>query len=363
MRLMTLYQAKGLEFPIVFVPSLLDGEWPTKEQGDGLFPRELLREAVPAGDIHTDEERRLLYVAMTRAQERLILTTHGGPAAAKEASRFVGEILEGAGAELRRSIGPRPAAERRRGAERGRRPRPRRSTGRRWADAAADGRHRAPGRRRPAGHAAADRPRAPARAAPAGERARRAHGGDERRRSRGRGRPRRADQRAGDARPLGGDDRRRGSRPGPRPADLPDDRARHRRRRQPAPGRAAADDAQLLVARRLRRAARSSTPSSYVYRMPAARRTGGRVQRSARRRTRRSRRSPRSAASAIARGEPPPTREDLEREFRARWTPTGFGDKTTEEGYQRRVATLLDNFWKGEVSSLARRCSRSSTSS
>ncbi len=30
-RLMTLYQAKGLEFPIVFVPSLLDGEWPTKE--------------------------------------------------------------------------------------------------------------------------------------------------------------------------------------------------------------------------------------------------------------------------------------------------------------------------------------------
>ena len=48
-----------------------------------------------------------------------------------------------------------------------------------------------------------------------------------------------------------------------------------------------------------------------------------------------------------ARGEPPPTREDLEREFRARWTPTDFGDKTTEEGYQRRVATLLDNFWTG----------------
>ncbi len=70
-RLMTLYQAKGLEFPIVFVPSLLDGEWPTREGGDGVFPRELLREAVPAGDIHTDEERRLLYVAMTRAQERL----------------------------------------------------------------------------------------------------------------------------------------------------------------------------------------------------------------------------------------------------------------------------------------------------
>jgi len=54
-----------------------------------------------------------------------------------------------------------------------------------------------------------------------------------------------------------------------------------------------------------------------------------------------------------ARGEPPPTREDLEAAFRANWTPTGFADKATEEGYQRRVATLLDNFWTGEVSSLS----------
>src|SRR4051794_25488171 len=100
-RLMTLYQAKGLEFPIVFVPSLLDGEWPVREGGDGLFPRELLREAVPVGDIHTDEERRLLYVAMTRAQERLVLTTHGGVGVEKEASRFVGEVLDGAGEEVR----------------------------------------------------------------------------------------------------------------------------------------------------------------------------------------------------------------------------------------------------------------------
>ncbi len=38
-RLMTLYQAKGLEFPIVFVPQLLDGEWPAREYGGGLFPK------------------------------------------------------------------------------------------------------------------------------------------------------------------------------------------------------------------------------------------------------------------------------------------------------------------------------------
>ncbi len=38
--------------------------------------------------------------------------------------------------------------------------------------------------------------------------------------------------------------------------------------------------------------------------------------------------------------------------FRERWVPAEFGDRTTEESYQRRVATLLDNFWTGEISSL-----------
>ena len=55
----------------------------------------------------------------------------------------------------------------------------------------------------------------------------------------------------------------------------------------------------------------------------------------------------------IARGDPPPTREDLEREFRSRWAPSSFPDKVAEDGYQRKVANLLDNFWQGEVSSLS----------
>jgi DNA helicase-2/ATP-dependent DNA helicase PcrA len=100
-RLMTLHQAKGLEFRYVFVPHVLEGEWPTREQGSGLFPTELLREIVPPGDIHTEEERRLLYVAMTRAKDRLTITTHGGSAAEKRPSAFVQELLEGAGPELR----------------------------------------------------------------------------------------------------------------------------------------------------------------------------------------------------------------------------------------------------------------------
>ena len=98
-RLMTLYQAKGLEFPVVVVPDLVEGEWPVKEQGSGWFPRELLREQVPGGNLHLDEERRLLYVAITRAQERVLLCTHGG-AGAKNQSVFVAELLEGRGPEL-----------------------------------------------------------------------------------------------------------------------------------------------------------------------------------------------------------------------------------------------------------------------
>jgi len=54
----------------------------------------------------------------------------------------------------------------------------------------------------------------------------------------------------------------------------------------------------------------------------------------------------------IARGEPAPTREDLERHFAANWVPTAFGDKTTEETFGRRVGRLLDNFWDGELASV-----------
>jgi DNA helicase-2/ATP-dependent DNA helicase PcrA len=68
-RLMTLYQAKGLEFDHVVIPQLLRDEWPTKEGWSGWFPPELLREPIEGTDLHLEEERRLLYVAMTRARD------------------------------------------------------------------------------------------------------------------------------------------------------------------------------------------------------------------------------------------------------------------------------------------------------
>ncbi|MFT7507131.1 MAG: DNA helicase-2/ATP-dependent DNA helicase PcrA [Acidimicrobiales bacterium] len=59
-RLMTIHSAKGLEFPYVFITGL----------EEGLFPHERL------GDTGVDheEERRLFYVALTRAEKKLFLT-------------------------------------------------------------------------------------------------------------------------------------------------------------------------------------------------------------------------------------------------------------------------------------------------
>jgi DNA helicase-2/ATP-dependent DNA helicase PcrA len=70
-QVMTVHAAKGLEFPIVYVPGLQEGVFPPRKQ-HGSIP------ALPglshsAGD-ELQEERYLLYVAMTRARERLVLS-------------------------------------------------------------------------------------------------------------------------------------------------------------------------------------------------------------------------------------------------------------------------------------------------
>ena len=81
--LMTIHTAKGLEFPVVFVTGLEDGTFPhMRSLGD---PKELA------------EERRLAYVALTRARQRLYITraaTRSGWGVPQEfpASRFLEEI-------------------------------------------------------------------------------------------------------------------------------------------------------------------------------------------------------------------------------------------------------------------------------
>jgi DNA helicase-2/ATP-dependent DNA helicase PcrA len=84
--LMTLHTAKGLEFPVVFLTGLEEGTFP--------HVRSL-------GDEHElEEERRLAYVGITRARQRLYLSramsrTAWGAPARHDASRFLDEIPPG----------------------------------------------------------------------------------------------------------------------------------------------------------------------------------------------------------------------------------------------------------------------------
>ena len=74
-QLMTVHAAKGLEFDHVFILRLTRGAFPIYPNKPVLeFPDELMKEARPRGDFHIQEERRLFYVALTRARERLTLT-------------------------------------------------------------------------------------------------------------------------------------------------------------------------------------------------------------------------------------------------------------------------------------------------
>jgi DNA helicase-2/ATP-dependent DNA helicase PcrA len=82
LRLTTVHQAKGLEFPVVFLLGC----------SEGLFP---LKRAIDRGDL--DEERRLFYVAVTRAMDELYMTSprmtqFGGNTNFMNPSRFIQRV-------------------------------------------------------------------------------------------------------------------------------------------------------------------------------------------------------------------------------------------------------------------------------
>jgi len=93
-RIMTIHASKGLEFESVYLVSLVDQRFPTRERQDAIpLPDGLVKERLQEGDVHIQEERRLCYVAMTRAKTNLILTgadDYGG-ARKKKPSMFLGE--------------------------------------------------------------------------------------------------------------------------------------------------------------------------------------------------------------------------------------------------------------------------------
>jgi DNA helicase-2/ATP-dependent DNA helicase PcrA len=96
-RVLTVHKAKGLEFPVVFVVGLVQGRFPWPSRGEVLeLPDALLRDRPSSADFRLQEERRLFYVAMTRAKEALHLTSardYGGRSTRK-VSQFVLEALD-----------------------------------------------------------------------------------------------------------------------------------------------------------------------------------------------------------------------------------------------------------------------------
>lgn len=94
-KVMTVHAAKGLEFPYVFLVNLADKKFPTINRSDKIqIPEGLIKEVlVNSKDAHTEEERRLFYVALTRAKKELYVTSakdYGG-VKEKKVSRFIEE--------------------------------------------------------------------------------------------------------------------------------------------------------------------------------------------------------------------------------------------------------------------------------
>lgn len=97
-RLMTVHRAKGLEFEWVILLGMIQGRFPTRGRPEPIsFPVQLMKEPLPQGDFHLQEERRLCYVGSTRAQRGLFLMTQ--ERAYHRPSLFVREMLEGASEE------------------------------------------------------------------------------------------------------------------------------------------------------------------------------------------------------------------------------------------------------------------------
>jgi len=97
--ILTVHQAKGLEWPVVFVPSLVQSRFPSKYAGqaqDWLIPNSAFpAEARRRYEGGETEERRLFYVALTRARDMLYLSRPRKKQNRFTASPFLLEVAGG----------------------------------------------------------------------------------------------------------------------------------------------------------------------------------------------------------------------------------------------------------------------------
>ncbi|MCP2605221.1 ATP-dependent helicase [Candidatus Aminicenantes bacterium AH-873-B07] len=95
--ILTVHKAKGLEFPVVFMVSLIADRFPGRERREKIpIPKELIKENLPERENYLEEERRLFYVGMTRAKNEIFFTMAKdyGLKRLKKISPFVLETMD-----------------------------------------------------------------------------------------------------------------------------------------------------------------------------------------------------------------------------------------------------------------------------
>ncbi|MBI5422203.1 UvrD-helicase domain-containing protein, partial [Candidatus Peregrinibacteria bacterium] len=96
----TVHAAKGLEFEMVFIGSATNDRFPAINRKDAIeVPNALIGEILSDSDVHVQEERRLFYVALTRAKDKLFLlhsdyysSSNSAKPRVKKRTRYIDEL-------------------------------------------------------------------------------------------------------------------------------------------------------------------------------------------------------------------------------------------------------------------------------